>query len=131
MRSKWLAIVYTLFLALLVFLADQKQYQFLFRIVRRTPYGDKAGHLLLMGFFSLLVNLALSCRRIKIGGLYFLAGSVIVALVVTLEEFSQLFVRYRSFDPVDLVFDYAGIFLFGLLAGYLTKSRLARLDKPS
>ena len=27
-------------------------------------------------------------------------------LVVTLEELSQMFVRYRTFDPVDLVFDY-------------------------
>jgi VanZ family protein len=131
MKLKWLAIVYTLFLVLLVFLVDQKQYQFLFRIVRRTPYADKAGHFLLMGLLSLLVNLALSCRKIKIGKLQLLAGSVVVALVVTLEEFSQIFVRYRTFDAVDLLSDYTGIFLFGLLATYLTKLRLARQDKVS
>jgi polysaccharide biosynthesis protein VpsQ len=131
MKLKWLAILYTLFLALLVFLVDQKQYQFLFRIVRRTPYGDKAGHFLLMGLFSLLVNLALSCRKIKVGTLYLLLGSIIVALVVTLEEFSQIYVRYRSFDPVDLLFDYAGILLFGLLANYLTRLRLERQGRTS
>jgi hypothetical protein len=129
MKLKWLAFIYTLFLALLVFLADQKQYQFIFRVVRRTPYADKFGHLILMGLFSLLLNLALSCRKIRIGKLSLLKGSLIVALVVTLEEFSQIFVRYRSFDPVDLLFDYTGIFFFGLLASYLTKLRLARQER--
>lgn len=128
MKLKRLAILYALFLVLLVFLADQKQYQFLFRIVRRTPYADKAGHFLLMGILSLLVNLALSCRKTRVGRLSLLTGSLIVALVVTLEEFSQIFVRYRSFDPVDLVFDYAGILLFGVLASYLTKLRVARQE---
>lgn len=128
MKLKHLAIVYALFLALLVFLADQRQYQFVFRVVRRTPYADKAGHFLLMGIFSLLVNLALSCRKTRIGKLSLLTGSLVVGIVVTLEEFSQIFVRYRSFDPVDLLFDYAGILLFGLLASYLTRLRFARQE---
>jgi VanZ family protein len=131
MKLKWLTALYVLFLALLVFMVDQKKYQFLFRFVRETPYGDKVGHLLLMGFFAFLLNLALSCKKINFGKLYVLAGSIIVVLVVTLEEFSQIFVRYRTFDPGDLLFDYAGIFLFGQLAAYLTKSRLAREDNPS
>lgn len=129
MKLKWLAISYTLFLVLLVFLVDQGRYQFLFRFVRETPYGDKAGHFLLMGLFSLVVNLALSCRRIRWGRFNLLAGSLIVILVVTLEEFSQRFVRYRTFDLVDLAFDYTGIFLFGLLATYLTKFMLARPER--
>ena len=131
MKLKWLAALYVLFLVLLVYMVDQKQYQFLFRFVRRTPYGDKAGHFLLMGFFSLLLNLALSARKIKVGNLSLLAGSAVVALVVTLEEFSQIFLRYRTFDSVDLLFDYAGIFLFGQLASYLIKLRLERRNRPS
>ena len=131
MKLKWLAIIYTLFLVALVFLVDQKQYQFLFRFVRQTPYGDKAGHFLLMGLFSLIINLALSCRKIRIGRFSLLTGSLIVMLVVTLEEFSQIFVRYRTFDLSDLFFDYTGIFLFGLLANYLTKLRLRRQDRAS
>lgn len=126
MKLKWLAILYTLFLVLLVFLADQGRYQFLFRFVRDTPYGDKAGHFLLMGLFSLIINLALACKRIRWGRFSILTGSLAVIIVVTLEEFSQRFVRYRTFDLVDLAFDYTGIFLFGLLATYLTRFRLAR-----
>lgn len=131
MRLKSLAALYTLFLVLLVFLADQKQYQFLFRFVRRTPYADKVGHLFLMGLFSLVINLALSCRRVRIGRLSLLLGSLIVMVVVTIEEFSQRFVRYRTFDPMDLLFDYTGIFLFGLLASHLMRLRLARAGKLS
>lgn len=131
MKLKWLTALYVLFLVLLVFMVDQKQYQFLFSIVRRTPYADKAGHFLLMGLFSLLLNLSLSARRVKVGNLSLLVGSLVVAFVVTLEEFSQIFVRYRTFDLFDLACDYAGIFLFGQLASYLIKMRLERHDKPS
>ncbi|MGB7925300.1 MAG: VanZ family protein [Pyrinomonadaceae bacterium] len=121
MKMKWLAGVYVLILIVIVFLADRRDYQFLFRFIRNTPYGDKAGHFILMGLFSLLLNLALSCKTIKLWRFNLLMGSLIVALVVTLEEFSQIFIRYRSFDLVDLLFDYAGIFLFGQIAYYLTK----------
>jgi VanZ family protein len=129
MKSKWLAVLYFLFLVMLVFMADQKQYQFIFRPVRQTPYADKVGHFLLMGLFSFLLNLALSCRKIRVKGFSLLTGSLAVAVVVTLEEFSQRFVRYRTFDPVDLVFDYAGIFLFGQLASYLIKLKLSRQER--
>lgn len=128
MKMKWLTGLYVLFLVLLVFLVDQRQYQFLFRFVRRTAYGDKIGHLLLMGFFSFLLNLALSCRQVRLGRWKLLVGSLVVLLVVTLEEFSQLYVRYRTFDPVDLVFDYLGIFCFGQLAHLIMKKRGQRSE---
>jgi VanZ family protein len=129
MKMKWLTALYALLLVVIVFLADRKESQFLFRFVRGTPYGDKAGHFILMGLFSLTLNLALSCKMVRLWKLNLLMGSLIVALVVTLEEFSQLFIRYRSFDPVDLLFDYAGIFLFGQLACYLSKRWFARSSK--
>ena len=126
---KWLTTLYVLILVVIVFLADSKDYRFLFKFIRDTPYGDKAGHFILMGLFSLLLNLALSCKKVKLWKINLLMGSLIVMLVVTLEEFSQLFVRYRSFDLVDLLYDYAGIFLFGQLAYYLTKRWLAETGK--
>jgi polysaccharide biosynthesis protein VpsQ len=131
MKLKWLAALYVLFLVVLVFLVDQKQYQFLFRFVRQTPHADKVGHLLLMGLFSFTINLALSARRISIGRVSLLLGSLIVLLVVTLEEFSQRYVRYRTFDLLDLLFDYTGIFLFGQLALYLMKRRRPQADNLS
>lgn len=129
MKLKWLAIIYTLFLVAVVFLADRQQGQFLFRLVRETPYGDKAGHFLLMGLFALLINLALSCRRVRLWRFRPLLGSLLVVTIVTLEEFSQRYVRYRTFDLIDLAFDYTGIFLFGLLARTLTRRRLTGMDR--
>ena len=129
MKLKWLTGIYVLILVIIVFLADRKESRFLFKFIRDMPYGDKAGHFILMGLFSLILNLALSCKTVKIWKLNLLMGSLIVALVVTLEEFSQLFMRYRSFDLIDLLFDYAGIFLFGQLAYYLTTRWLAKPGK--
>jgi VanZ family protein len=83
------------------------------------------GHFILMGVFSFLLNMALSSRTVRLWRLEVLKGSLVVALVVTLEEISQLFIRYRSFDTVDLLFDYAGIFSFGLFAHLLTGRRRA------
>jgi VanZ family protein len=48
-----------------------------------------------------------------------LKGSLIVAVIVTLEEFSQLFLHNRGFSLVDLAADYVGIILFGQLAAYI------------
>jgi polysaccharide biosynthesis protein VpsQ len=122
---KWLTGLYFLLLGVIVFLADQQKYQPLFRRVRELPYGDKLGHLILMGLFSFLLNMALECRTLRVWKVEPLKGSLIVALVVTLEEFSQIFIRYRTFDAGDLLFDYVGIFCFGLLARLLTRRRFA------
>lgn len=129
MKMKWLTALYVLILVVIIFLADSKDYRFLFKFIRDTPYGDKAGHFILMGLFSLILNLALSCKMVKLWKINLLMGSLIVALVVTLEEFSQLLIRYRSFDLIDLLFDYAGIFLFGQLACFLTKETFAKMGQ--
>ncbi|MCA1850313.1 MAG: VanZ family protein [Acidobacteria bacterium] len=120
---KWLTSLYALFLSAVVFLAAQGEYQFLFRFVRSMPLGDKLGHFFLMGLASLLVNLALSCRTFSALRKRFLLGTWLVLLLVTVEELTQLFLAYRSFDLVDLLFDAAGIFLFGRLAYYWSNRR--------
>ena len=126
MKLKLLTGAYILVVAAIVVVADSRAWHGVLRPVREVPYGDKAGHFVLMGLLSLLVNLCLSCRSIRFAGVRVLAGSLIVLLVVVVEEFSQLFLRYRSFDAVDLVFDVAGIFLFGRLACLLLRARQRR-----
>lgn len=112
-RIKILAALYILVLAGIVVLADVKETQYLFRPVRRLPYGDKIGHFLLMGMFSLVVNLILKARSVRVWKLSYLLGSLIVLAIVTIEEFSQIFIRGRSFDVADLAADWAGIIIFG------------------
>ena len=115
-RIKILAAVYILILAGIVVLADLRETQYLFKPIRRLPYGDKIGHFLLMGFFSLMLNLALKARTFRIWRINFLLGTLIVLVIVFIEEFSQIFIRGRSFDYRDLIADFSGILIFGELA---------------
>jgi VanZ family protein len=106
-------VIYIFILAGIVVLADVGQTQYLFTSFKSLPLGDKLGHFCLMGMLSLLVNLALSAKTFQFCKLNYLTGSLIVLAVVTAEEFSQIFIRGRTFDLSDLIFDYAGIFIFG------------------
>ena len=87
------------------------------------PYGDKVGHFVLMGTFSFLVNMSLACRKVRFRRRQLLIGSLGVAVLVTVEELSQVFFASRTFSLVDLGFSLAGIWSFGMLAeklaGYL------------
>ena len=76
-----------------------------------------------MGTFSFVVNLALSARAFRLWKLKYLLGSVIVLAIVFIEEFSQIFVRGRSFDVTDLAADAAGIFIFGEIARIICKRK--------
>lgn len=85
-------------------------------IVRSIPGGDKTVHFVLAGTMALLLNLTWQARCWRIGPLPLLKGSAVIAVVATLEEYSQLWVRRRSFDYVDLAYDYLGILVLGQLA---------------
>ncbi len=121
-RIKIIALVYIFILAGIIFLADLKGTNY-FSFIASVPFGDKIGHFCLMGMFSLVVNLALNARHFRIWKLNYLLGSVIVFAVVFIEEFSQIFVRGRSFDLTDLLADAAGIFIFGELARFIWKRK--------
>src|SRR5688572_30509095 len=107
MKITWITGIYILLLISIIYLAGHHQYHELFSIIiRNVPGGDKLGHFLLMGLLSFLLNASLRCRELDVRVTHVLLGSVIVSIVVTLEEVSQIFMQYRSFDLVDLLFDY-------------------------
>ncbi len=116
---KTLTALFIIILILIVIAANLGLAPILFGFLRRIPYGDKLGHFVLMGILSLLVNLSMRASRVQIGSVAVLKGSLIVAVIVTLEEFSQIFIRSRGFSLLDLAFDYAGIVAFGALAIHL------------
>ncbi len=115
-KIKIITVIYVFIIAGIVVLADVKSTQYLLRFSGGIPYFDKIAHFLLMGGFSFLVNLLLSARSVSVWKLRYLLGSIIVLTVVTIEEFSQMFIGGRSFDVGDLVADYAGIMIFGEFA---------------
>lgn len=122
-RMKILLVVYVFVLAVIIFIASQKGTRYLLNFVGNIPYGDKLGHFFLMGGFSFLLNLVLNARTFKLWKLNYLLGSLIVLIVVTIEEISQIFVAGRTFDWSDLVFDYLGIFVFGELARLILRRK--------
>jgi VanZ family protein len=95
--------------------ADFGALGFAYAWMSRHPGSDKAGHFLLLGALAFTLNLALGCRRLRqfprlqIGGL-------LVALAITVEEISQVWIPTRTFDLLDLAANYAGILCADWLA---------------
>ena len=116
MTIKWAAILFALFIILIIVLADLGRLGIL-AFLNRIPFGDKAGHFLLYGILVLLINLSLfralpSQSRIRIT----LISGIVLTVLIGLEEFSQQFFARRSFDLVDLTFSYLGVIFFSWLA---------------
>lgn len=111
-----LAVTFTLFMATVVVLADMRSLGFL-HVMYSFPNGDKASHLLLYGTLTLLVDLALFHllpRRDPVS-LTVMAGSII-AVIVSVEEVSQLLFSSRNADWKDLLASCLGIVSFSIAA---------------
>lgn len=86
-----------------------------FAYVNNLPLGDKVGHFLLVGMLAWLLNRALLHRRVSIFPRPVLLGGLLIAVIMTVEEVSQIWIPSRSFSLSDLAANYAGI----LCAGWL------------
>jgi polysaccharide biosynthesis protein VpsQ len=113
---KWLTILFTLFIVLIIVLADTGNLGIV-GFVYRIPYADKGGHFLLYGILVLLINLTLfrsmpSQTRNRI----VLVSGMTLAFLIGLEELSQQHFSNRTFDLVDLSASYLGVIFFSWLA---------------
>ena len=113
---KRLAILFSLFILAIIVLADLGKLGFL-GFVYDIPYGDKAGHFILYGILTLLVDLALfqsvpngPRKRIAI------ISGLVLAFLIGLEEFSQRYFATRTFSLVDLSASYLGVIFFSWVA---------------
>jgi hypothetical protein len=73
------------------------------------PCGDKLGHLGLVGTLSFLLNLVLDGRRGHDRRGSLMSGSLILLVVMSLEEVSQAFLPHRSFDLLDGLANLIGV----------------------
>jgi len=118
---KWYAILFGLFIFAIIVLANLGLLDIL-GFVNRIPYGDKAGHFILYGILTLLIDLSFFRSHQDVGrNLIVLRVALILALLIGLEEYSQRFFASRTSDWVDLLFSYLGVGLFSWVA--LRKSR--------
>ena len=121
----WAVGGYILLLSGIVVLANLGTASWVFTAAGLIPYGDKVGHTVLMGLLSFFLNGAFCCRAVFIGRGCLLIGSLITYLLVFAEEFSQLWMASRTFDVYDMLFDVIGIYLFGRLALWNAKLKIA------
>jgi hypothetical protein len=113
---KWLALLFTIFILLIIVLADLGRLGFL-GVVNSIPYGDKAGHFILYGLLTLLIDLSLfRSFRDPHPKVMALRVALILALLIGLEEYSQQFFASRTFSLLDLSFSYLGVAFFSWLA---------------
>jgi len=114
---KWLAVLFTLFIILIIVLADAGVLYHYVGFVYKIPFGDKVGHFILYGILTLLINLTLFRARPDQSRILLAAKcGLTLALLIGLEEFSQRYFSSRTFDLVDLTFSYLGVAFFSGVA---------------
>ena len=91
--------------------ADRGAWRGFFGWINRLPLGDKAGHIFLIGIMAHLLNRALTGRALSLGSLRWQLGGLIIGVVMTIEEISQIWIPSRTFDWGDLAANYAGILI--------------------
>lgn len=120
---KWITILFTLFIILIIVLADRGQLGLL-RLVNQIPYGDKAGHFILYGILILLIDLTFfRTFPLRSGKLVAVISGVILAVLIGLEEFSQQYFDSRTFSLRDLIASYLGVIFFSWLALKIQRAR--------
>src|SRR5919106_6585661 len=99
---KWLAILFSILIVIIIVLANMGALPRYLRFFNNLPYGDKAGHFILYGILTLLIDLALfrslPFQRPK---LVAVINGLILALLIGLEEFSQQYFANRTFSLLD------------------------------
>jgi VanZ family protein len=120
---KRIAFLFTVFILFIIILADLGELPFFIRaIYEDVPFGDKVGHFILFGLLNFILTLTgvrslrhLDPKRVAI------SVGLILAFIIAIEEFSQLYIPRRTFSYLDLMAGYLGILLGGWLAWRLKK----------
>jgi glycopeptide antibiotics resistance protein len=87
------------------------------------PNLDKVGHFFIMGIFTFLLLNAFAKDNKRGRTLLIITIAILMA---TIEEFSQKFLEYRSFQYWDLAANYLGITIFSILFSILKRKSINR-----
>lgn len=102
--------VFITMILLIFYGATTKSLGWIADLVQSIPYGDKIIHFILIGTLAYVVNYLMGFRRFEFLNRKWLTGTTLIFAIMTIEEFSQMFVSTRSFDLLDLTANYLGIF---------------------
>ncbi len=124
---KWLAIAFSIFIVAVIVGADTGHLPRLIRSLYDFPNGDKVGHLFLYGFLSLILNLTfVRWLQPKVHRIILIV-SLVLAVLIGLEEWSQFLFATRTMDIFDLLASYAGVtagaMIVKSISSIMTKSK--------
>ncbi len=111
-----LAFSFLVFFIVIVIIADRGDGNRWWGFLVRHRYGDKLGHLILVGTLSFLGNLAFSIRPLRWLPRRITTVTFILFLLLTIEELSQAFIPSRSCDVLDWLADVCGLALGQFIA---------------
>lgn len=118
--------LFTLFVLTVILLADTGRLPGVLQFAHTIPYGDKAGHFLIVGVLCFLLSwTALQTFPRNPPGRVVTLVCLGLALFFGLEEASQGLLRARDASLLDLLADLAGIAVFGWLAWKFAPRRAA------
>jgi VanZ family protein len=119
---KYIAILFGLFILLVIVLADTQHLPRFIKVIYDFPYGDKLGHFILYGLLTFFVTMAfMSTFPNRTSKQVALWTGLVLALLIGLEEFSQRYFSSRTFDLIDLSASYLGVIVGGWVAYWLKK----------
>jgi VanZ family protein len=131
LASSWLPTgLFSVFCLAIILAANFHVARPVFVAVHRVPLGDKIAHFLLVGCLALLLNTVLGAATIRLGRLTLLKGNLILLLITTVEEMSNLLQPHRSFSLADMLFNWLGIFAFGWASIILIQRAQAEENAP-
>jgi polysaccharide biosynthesis protein VpsQ len=120
-----ITLLFFIFILFVIFTADTGILPRLITFMYAFPNGDKVGHFFLLGFLAFLVNLSLEGKTVGILAMHIQLGSLLVAGLSNVEEFSQSFFPARSASLLDLIASLIGIAFFTGLSKFI----LQKMDK--
>ena len=127
-----MALGFILFLLAVVVIANRGEGNHWWPFLSRIPYGDKAGHVGLFGALSLLCNLAFPNRRPNRLPAFITKTTLVLLIIISLEELSQAFLPTRSLDLFDWLADLLGLALGQTLAlAIIGKTGIALTNRTS
>lgn len=116
-----LTLLFFIFIAWIIYLANTGQSSIFFTLVASIPYGDKIGHFCLFGLLTLGANFAFKLKQLHLFSLPVYIGSIVVFIFIIFEELSQYFIPSRTLDITDLLADMFGIIIFNFITSYIAK----------
>jgi hypothetical protein len=115
------ALAFIAFFIIIIGIADRGEGYRWWAFIGHIPYGDKVGHLGLVGMLSLLCNLAIPPRPATRWTRFITLTTWVLLLLLSLEELAQAFIPSRTCDVFDWLADLAGLAL-----GQAAATRLRR-----